>query len=105
MERKRGGFKSFVRRRDGKTLVPKASLSELSEVSGVVLNSLLKVLRGDNINLINAFTWSSTPQGGSYWNVRDLGRVPLSPEDYQWLQELYDYHSLQGGEYANLQQD
>ena len=99
---KRGGFKTFVRRRDGKSPV-----SEVKPIGGVSmvkidqLDSLLKVLQGEYGELLSSFFWSSSPQGVAYWNLKDLGINPLTPEDYQWLQELYDYHSLQGGVYAN----
>lgn len=89
----KGGFKSFVRRRDGKPPVPKTVSLEITEVADVVLSYLREVLEGRHRSLINAFTWSSTPQGNYYWDTRDYGDVPLSPEDYQWLQELYDYHA------------
>lgn len=93
MERKRGGFKSFVRRRDGKPPVPETEPLCVASVTDVVLSSLREVLDGRHRSLINAFSWDSTPQGGYYWDHRDDGDVPLSPEDYQWLQELYNYHA------------
>lgn len=92
MRSKRGGFKAFVRRRDGKTPVPEASHNELAKVSITRLDSLQRVLQGEYSKLLSSFTWVSTPQGVSYWNDRDRGETPLSPEDYKWLQELYDYH-------------
>lgn len=89
---KRGGFKSFVRRRDGKPPVPQTSHHELSKVGLVNLVPLKRVLLGEHRELVSSFSWRTSPQGKDYWNSRDLGRVHLSAEDYQWLQELYDYH-------------
>jgi hypothetical protein len=87
---KRGGFKDFVRKRDGK---PSVVLEGISEVKCVRLQPLLEVLRGCYPQLLNSFDWDTTLQGSNYWNSRDLGSVPLSPEDYQWLEELYNYHA------------
>lgn len=87
----KGGFKTFVRKRDG--LKPEVSLS----VSGVAIDDnkcLYKVIKhGNEIQLMFSFLWSSSPQGVDYWDDRHRGRVPLSSDDYLWLEELYDYHA------------
>lgn len=90
---KRGGFKSFVRRRDGKPEVTPIKTLPVSDVRSVSIGLIQKVLDGYVTYLSTSFSWTSTPQGFTHWSDRCERRRKLTPEDYQWLQELYDYHA------------
>lgn len=84
----KGGFRAFVRKRDGLPLTP------VNEVVGVQLEYLHNVVKYKvEYDLIRSFDWNSTPQGDYYWLHRHEGSLPLSREDYRWLEELYNYHA------------
>lgn len=84
----KGGFRAFVRKRDG------LPLTDVTKVTGVRIKDLYNVVKHKvEYDLIHSFDWSSTPQGVDYWLHRHDGRLPLSSEDYRWLEELYDYNA------------
>lgn len=84
----KGGFRAFVRKRDG------LPLTSVSKVTGVQIEYLYNVVKHKvEYDLIRSFDWSSTPQEECYWLHRHAGRLPLSSEDYRWLEELYDYNA------------
>lgn len=47
------------------------------------------VLSGDVHPLWDAFKWTDSPQGWTYWHRRAKGLVPLSDDDRAYLQRLY----------------
>ena len=67
---------------------------KLNRVLGVVLEDLKKVIDGDKEALYNAFSWSSTKQGHSYWSARRSGVTSITASDLDYLKRLY---ALKGG--------
>ena len=56
-------------------------------VTGVDECWCFQVLEGDNAALIDAFNWSSTPQGSAYWDARYEGEI-LTEEDLDFISGL-----------------
>jgi hypothetical protein len=93
------GITTHFRRQDGKSVDPPPPTFDRS---GYYYRSRLtswqamhtrSALEGDRGHLMTAFTWSDTPQGGTYWlgiynNVTDM-----RPEDRDYIEWLLEEYS------------
>ena len=86
-------FRNWMRKLDGKSYVPNRRVDQgYGTVGGVCLVTCQKVLDGDAARLSCAFFWSSTRQGGVYWQDRKHGTEPMSQEDLEYIRGLIDYY-------------
>jgi hypothetical protein len=97
-QRKMLGITSHFRRQDGKSVDPPPSKFDRSGYyysrawASTQLVHSHRVLEGNLKSLMNAFTWSSTPQGTNVWQPLYRGEAELLPEDrdyIEWLLEEY----------------
>lgn len=63
---------------------------DVSKVSGLEREEILKVINGYVTRLTWAFVWDTTHQGSGYWRARQGGNVKLTSADYKFLKALLD---------------
>lgn len=63
--------------------------------SAVYLRNFLETGALSSIN--SGFVWSTSPQGWDYWRERHEGDVPLSEEDYAFIEALAEHFESGGG--------
>ena len=84
------GITKFWAKLEGKDLTVKKDYTYTSCSDTVKLTSCFRVLEGDLVSLMSAFTWRSTPQGRSYWSNLYSNRETssLSDEDRDYIEWL-----------------
>ena len=90
------GFTRFMSKLEGRSTPEVKSKWSTRELFAVdVANGreyLESVIDGYTDDLMEAFAWRTTPQGGAYWDLRWNGEVPMNEQDYEFLEALYKAH-------------
>lgn len=94
------GITAHFRRQDGKSVDPPPPRFDRSGYTydatwlpGRQLNYTRRSLEGNLGALMYGFTWSSTPQGSSYWSQIHNGAAKLLPEDRDYIEWLLEEYS------------